>query len=210
MPYMSAETLTAIASVATTIVIAATAVAAIVQLRHMRAGNAMEATLSFRAMLEDEAHREAADLLRGGEVGRALQDPAFREYLYRTTRKLPLENPPPARYVQLNHAAIAMGNSFEMIGGMVRNRIVPTNIFLPNYWWVVTNHWSNLETYVALMREYSGSPGMFEDFEYLTVLSRKWAKDHPESYARGVPRIALKNAYPLSGESWFSDTHTGG
>lgn len=190
------------ASVATTIVIAATAIAAMVQLRHMRAANSIQAILSFREMLEDDVHRDAANILRSGDMARALEDPAFREYLYRMANKLPVNAPPEERYVKLHQASIAVGNSFELIGGMVRNQVVTPEIFLPNYWWVVNNHWSNLESFIAMMREYQSSPGLYVDFEYLTVLSRKWGEKHPDSYAPGVPRIEMKNKYPLSTQSW--------
>lgn len=199
---MSPEALTALASVATTVVIAATAIAAMVQLRHMRAANSIQAILSFRDMLEDEVHREAANTLRGGDMERALEEPEFREFLYRSTNKLPMNGAPEERYVQLHQAAISIGNSFELIGGMVRNHVVTPEIFLPNYWWVVSNHWGNLESFIAMMREYQGSPGLYVDFEYLTVLSRKWGEKHPDSYAPGVPRIEVKNKYPLSQQPW--------
>lgn len=202
---MSAEWISAAAALLTAIVICATAIAAVVQLRHMRAGNAIDAILSFREMLEDEEHRNATKILRTGDLNRALDEPEFRRYLYRSTKRLLVENVP-ARYLDLQQAAIAMGNSFELIGGMVRNKIVPAHIFLPNYWWVVDNNWISLQKYIAMMREYSGSGGLFEDFEYLTVCSREWARRHPESYAHGVARIPLVNPYPLDQQPWRDET----
>jgi hypothetical protein len=201
---MSPETITAISSALTALVIAATAVAAVVQLRHMRSGNLIEAVLSFRAMLEDDEHRKANRLLRGGDLARELKDPQFRRYLYRISKKLPLQDVPP-RYIDLQEAAIALGNSFELIGGMVRNRVVSPGIFLANYWWVVTNTWERLKEYVALARQYTGNDGLFEDFEYLTVISLEWAKRHPDSYARGVARMPLVNPYPLEQQTWLNE-----
>lgn len=201
---MSAELVTAISSLVTAVVIAATAVAAVIQLRHMRSGNLIEAVLSFRALLEDDEHRKANRLLRGGTLARALEDPQFRRYLYRITKKLPVENPP-QRFIDLQEAAIAVGNSFELIGGMVRNKVVAPGIVLANYWWVVANAWALLKEYVAMMRQYSGSEGLFEDFEYLTVISLEWAKQHPDSYARGVARMPLINPYPLEQQPWLNE-----
>lgn len=201
---MSAELVTAISSLVTAVVIAATAVAAVIQLRHMRSGNLIEAVLSFRALLEDDEHRKANRLLRGGTLARALEDPQFRRYLYRITKKLPVENPP-QRFIDLQEAAIAVGNSFELIGGMVRNKVVAPGIVLANYWWVVANAWALLQEYVAMMCQYSGSEGLFEDFEYLTVISLEWAKQHPDSYARGVARMPLINPYPLEQQPWLNE-----
>ena len=201
---MTPEAVTAIASVLTTLVIGATAVAAVVQLRHMRAGNAIEAILSFRSMLDDEEHRRATNLLRGGALNRALADPGFRRYVYRISNRL-WPGEVPAEFPALHQAAIAIGNGFELIGGMVRNHVVPTHMFLQNYWWVVDNSWTMMQQYVALMREYSRSEGLFEDFEYLTVASRKWAQQHPNSYAPGVARIPNVNIYPLAQEPWLNE-----
>jgi hypothetical protein len=201
---MTPEIVTAISSLVTAMVIAATAVAAVIQLRHMRSGNLIEAILSFRAMLEDEEHRKATRLLRGGDLARELADPQFRRYLYRMSKKLPIEDVP-ERYVALTEAAIALGNSFELIGGMVRNRVVAPGIFLANYWWVVTNTWARMAEYIAVARRYTGADSLFEDFEYLTVISEEWAKQHPNSYARGVARKQLVNPYPLEREMWLNE-----
>src|SRR5437588_3770553 len=201
---MSPETITAVSSALTAVVIAGTAVAAVIQLRHMRSGNLIEAILSFRAMLEDEEHRKANRLLRGGDLARELADPQFRRYLYRMSKKLPVEDVP-ERYVALTEAAIALGNSFELIGGMVRNRVVAPGIFLANYWWVVTNTWDRMKEYIGMARQYTGADSLFEDFEYLTVISAEWAKRHPNSYARGVARMPLINPYPLERQTWLNE-----
>lgn len=201
---MTPEIITAVSSALTALVIAATAVAAVIQLRHMRSGNLIEAILSFRSMLEDDEHRKATRLLRGGDLARELADPQFRRYLYRMAKKLPMEDIP-ERYVALTEAAIALGNSFELIGGMVRNRVVAPDVFLANYWWVVTNTWSRMADYIAVARRYTGADSLFEDFEYLTVISEEWAKRHPNSYARGVARMPLVNSYPLEREMWLNE-----
>lgn len=201
---MSAEWVTAVSSIVTALVIAATAVAAVFQLRHMRTSNAIESQLTFRSMLEDDPHRQANSLLRSGELKRMLEDTLFRRYLYRSTNKLPIGDASPL-YVRYNESAILLGNSFELIGGMVRNNIVPKALFLQNYWWVVVNQWDRLEEWISLLREYSGSRGMYEDFEYLTVLSREWSRDHPDSYAKNAARIPLTNRFPLQAESWLQE-----
>jgi hypothetical protein len=201
---MSPDKITAISSIVTAVVIAATAVAAVIQLRHMRSGNMIEAILSFRSMLEDDEHRKANRLLRGGDLGRELENPEFRRYLYRISKKLPVEDVP-QRYIDLMEAAVALGNSFELIGGMVRNRVVSAEMFLANYWWVVTNTWTRMAEYIAVARRYTGADSLFEDFEYLTVISEAWARRHPNSYARGVARKSLVNPYPLEREMWLNE-----
>lgn len=198
---MSAEMLTAVASLATAVIIAATAVAAMIQLRHMRAGNAIEAILSFRNIIEDDQHRRAMNMLRAGDLQRAMEDPQFRRFLYRRMKQYP--NPDvPQSYSDLMDCAVTMGNCFELIGGMIRNKVAPPDIFLPNYWWMVVGTWDRMDSWIAAMREYSGSDGMLVDFEFLTVLSREWGQNHPDSYAHGFPRMPIRNTYSLADEAW--------
>ena len=201
---MSPELVTAVSSLVTALVIAATAVAGVIQLRHMRSGNLIEAILSFRSMLADDEHRKANRLLRGGDLARELEDPQFRRFLYRISKKLPMDDVP-QRYIELMEAAVALGNSFELIGGMVRNRVIAPDVFLANYWWVVTNTWGRMKEYIGMMRQYTGAESLFEDFEYLTVISGEWAKRHPDSYARGVARMPLVNPYPLEHQTWLNE-----
>lgn len=201
---MSAEMLTAVASAATAVIIAATAIAAIVQLRHMRAGNAIEAILSFRGIIEDEQHRRATNMLRTGDLERAMRDSNFRRFLYRRLKQRPIADVPQS-YTDLYDSATLMGNCYELIGGMIRNKVAPPDIFLPNYWWVVVSAWDRMADWVTLMRQYSGSDGMYVDFEFLTVLSRQWGDKHPDSYAHGYPRMPITDTYPLLEESWLSD-----
>jgi hypothetical protein len=198
---MTAEMLTAVASLATAVIIAATAVAAVVQLRHMRAGNAIEAILSFRNIIEDEQHRRATNILRTGDLERAMADSNFRRFLYRRLKQQPTDGVPQS-YVDLYDSATLMGNCYELIGGMIRNKVAPPDIFLPNYWWAVVGTWDRMASWIALMRHYSGSDGMYVDFEFLTVLSREWGENHPDSYAHGYARMPMKNTYPLAQESW--------
>ncbi len=88
---------------------------------------------------------------------------------------------------------------------MVRNGIVPSEVFLPNYWWVVISNWTHMQEYIAMAREHLESESLFEDFEYLTVISEEWAKQHPNNYARGVRRMPLSNPYPLERQPWLHE-----
>ena len=61
---MSLELVSAIASVVTAIVISATAVAAIIQLRHMRMSNQITALLAVQAEVDAKDFRDAEVLMR--------------------------------------------------------------------------------------------------------------------------------------------------
>ncbi|MFI5389364.1 MAG: hypothetical protein ACHQY2_06560, partial [Candidatus Eremiobacterales bacterium] len=77
---MTLELINTLASVASTVVIAATAVAALVQLRHLRAQNQISGQLALRQVLLDRDFLEAVGRARQ-EVPMLMKEPAFRKYV---------------------------------------------------------------------------------------------------------------------------------
>ena len=73
---MSLELVNALASVGTFLVIGATAIAAVIQLRHMRANNQLEGLLDVLARVEDETFNKwITDTRR--ELPQMLADPTY-------------------------------------------------------------------------------------------------------------------------------------
>jgi len=85
---MTLELWNTFATFGTFVVIAATAIAALVQLQHLRAGNQINAMLSIGTQYDDKTLREARTLI-SHKVASALEDPLFREYELAMTRNLP-------------------------------------------------------------------------------------------------------------------------
>ena len=77
---MTLELINTIASVTTTVIIAATAIAALVQLRHLRGANQINGQLALRQVLLDRAFLDAVGRARQ-EVPKLMQEPAFRKYV---------------------------------------------------------------------------------------------------------------------------------
>jgi len=77
---MSLEAWSTVASLDTFIVIAATAVAALVQLRHTRSGNQIAVVTEMRETLESERFSQTRRFV-AEEVAKLLADPAAREKL---------------------------------------------------------------------------------------------------------------------------------
>ncbi len=77
---MSAEWVTAIASLGTFVVIAASAAAALLQLRHMRGGNQIAALNEIREALESERFEVATGYVMR-EFQTRMDEPAMRESL---------------------------------------------------------------------------------------------------------------------------------
>jgi hypothetical protein len=191
---MSLELINTVASLATVTIVAVTALAALIQLRHLRAGNQINALLSVGEKLDS---REFTDALTSvnRSLETALADPQFRAYEIAIYRRLPPPNVD-NRYVDLHHGCVLVGNTFELLGLLVKNGIIEKTIFIDHYCGVVLGAWKLLADRTALGREV-GDPGGWEYFEYLAVLSEDWLKLHPSTYPKGVRRYPLRNPRPL-------------
>ncbi len=121
------EVLNTVAAFGTFIVIAATAMAAVIQLRHMRASNQLAGLLTVLARVEDAN---------------------FNAWLTETQRQLPALLSDPA-YVQSvvdntfdrNVAWLQLGNSYDWVGSLVKNRLIPVRAFLDVYSFRVAQAW---------------------------------------------------------------------
>ena len=173
---MSAEWVTAIATLGTFIVIAASAFAALLQLRHMRGGNQIVALTECRETLESEAFQEAREFVMM-VLPRLLKDPETMEKLSRPVFPKELR---PAGYV---------ANFFESMGAFVRFDIIDRSIACDLWCGVVLACWEALLPVTRIRRR--DDPGIWENFEYLAVLSKQFAERSPTSYPSHVPRMDM-------------------
>src|SRR5579863_4542817 len=193
--HMSLELLNTFGTLLTAAIVAATAIAALVQLRHLRAGNQINAMLSIGNQYDDKEFRDARHLMQH-KVATALDDPLFREYEFTVSRSLPVPTVP-EDFVQLRSAVNLIGNTHEELGILVKNGIVDRDLFLDRYCWVIATGWKRMERYVAYIREVNGDDGIWENFEYLAVLSEDYLVEHPSTYPRGVRRMQPRNPWPM-------------
>ena len=182
---MPLELVNTVAAILTTTVIAATGIAAAVQLRHMRAANQIAGFMTLRNMLDDDAHRHANNVLvREGDL---TDDASFREYLaLRATRRNVVEN---ERYEQLYSAVTMTANAFETLGTLVRNGVVDRQLFLEQYCSAVLGSWRQLQPYIALTRAAQQDDATWEDFEYMAALSERFIATYPSMYPPNMPRM---------------------
>jgi len=195
---MSLDSLNSVAPILTVIIVAATAIAALVQLKHLRAGNQITAMLSIGEELSNPTFSDAADLVRQ-KLGAALEDPIYREYEVALSlgRNAPDVND---EFVELRRASLVVGNAYEELGILLKRGVIDRDMFLDRYCWNILRGWKRLETLTALVRAAMGNDWPWENFEYLAVLSEDWmAKQKGGTYPRGVRRMALTNRWPLPG-----------
>lgn len=182
---MSLELLTALASLTTAIVIGASAIAALVQLQHMRASNQITGFLTLRTMLDDVAHQRAITLIhREGDIS---QDKDYRAFVADNAARKPTHGQ--ERYENLRLAILLIANAFDVIGTLVRNGVVDDRLFFEQYCGPIEGLWQRLQGYIVLERAVHQDDGIWEDFEYLAARSRRFALAHPSSYPKDLPRL---------------------
>ncbi|MBV8365084.1 MAG: hypothetical protein JO194_01150 [Candidatus Eremiobacteraeota bacterium] len=187
---MSLELINTVGSLLTACIIAATAIVAIVQLRHLRASNQISAMLNIGEELRDPEFTRALHLIRT-QLDSAVQDPLFRAYSDAWDHGDPLPDVPES-YEQLRNAATLVGNAYEELGILVKNGIVDRHLFLDRYSWTISNAWGRLALVTADSRAATGQQALWENFEYLAVLSEDWIRDHGSVYPKGVRRMPLR------------------
>src|SRR5579884_1277234 len=128
---MSAEWVTAVATAGTFLVIAASAIAALLQLRHMRGSNQIIALTECRERLESDEFQNAREFLLI-KLPELLKDPDI---------ETKLTQPYLARELR---PAIYVANFFESMGAFVRFNIIDRRIACDVWCGVVVSSWNAL------------------------------------------------------------------
>ena len=175
---MSLEAWGIVASFGTFVVIAATAVAALAQLRHMRSSNQIAAVTEMRETLESEEFTQARRFVVE-QLPKLLRDPAER-------KKLGAQVLPP----ELD-AVRGVANFFETLGVLVKLGIVDEALVCDLWDGVVFKTWKHLEPVIVIRRKVSDR-GLWTNFEYLAVICEKsLSNTHGDHYPRGMRRMMI-------------------
>lgn len=151
---MSLALLNAVAGVGTLVLLAATAAAGLVQLRHMRASNELAALLELeRDFRSPDLHAALRDVQR--DLARHLQDPAYRARLGA-----------PGYLDPRLHPEMTVCNWFDRAGAFVRAGYLSETLFFGSFGRLVTYYWNMLEPAIAVLRRTRGS-SQYANFEYL-------------------------------------------
>lgn len=176
---MSAEWLTAIGTIGTFAVITASAVAALIQLRHMRSGNQIAAYNECRETMETAEFREALNFIRS-ELPQRLKDPAVLEDL--------LQHGFRNEYSGVRLVA----NLLESMGLFVRTRMMEESIACELWSGIVLDTWNCMRPLTAGIRN-KVAPGIWINFEYMAFLSKRYVERHPGGYyPAGAERMPLE------------------
>ena len=183
------ELVNTFATLGTFLVIGATAIAALVQLRHARSANLIEALAEMR---QEVASGEMVPALRfvRFDLREKLEDPAFR---YQMANPATLSDDNQLARVYISQVA----NYFEGLGVLVKSGLAEKNVVLDSSYITVgvITMWNQLSPVIALLRQSIGDPSAYENLEYLIVLAQDWKAAHPNgNYPAGVRRLEI--SYP--------------
>lgn len=192
---MSLELVNTFGTLLTVAIIAATAIAAMVQLRHLRAGNQINAMLSISNQFDAKEFRDAAHLVRH-KLDSALEDPAYRDYVAARNLQIPMPTVP-EDYRALADATNLVGNTYEELGILVKKGIIDRDIFMDRYSGVIRGSWGRLVRALGWMRAVTNEPRIWENFEYLVVLAQDFARERGSTYPKGVRRLEVPCPWPV-------------
>lgn len=177
---MTLEWLSTAAAVGTFVVIAATAAAALIQLRHLRVSNQLEALLAILSLPYDPVLSDSFQFV-SHELEHRMRDPQFRRELEvaRVDRKI--------------HKELLVCDYYERLGSIVKNGLIPEDLYFDNS--TPEQYWNLLSQVIAIRRRTRG-PVVYDNFEYLVARSRAWDARHPNgNYPPSVPRVAIEDLW---------------
>jgi hypothetical protein len=191
---MSLELVNTIAAVGTFVVIGATAIAAVVQLRHMRANNQLEGLLTVLARVEDANFNkwmtEAAT-----QLPTLLADSAYRRSIMEDTYDRSI-------------SWLFLGNSYDWVGSLVKNGLIPKNAFMDVYSYRVIRAWDILHDVLVILRRTRG-PAVWENFEYLYQHAKRWIESNPSgTFPKNLARVKLEDPWLLEDLAFMNECET--
>ena len=174
---MNAEAVSIAVSIATLIVVGAASIAAIVQLRHLRASNQLNALLEIMNQWNIPAVQTALAELHA--IPAKMKDP---EYIRALEASVSVDR---ARYPEF----LAL-DLWEQIGTFSKFGLVDESIVLDITSAQVTNAWKLAEPAIAVVRKTRGL-SVFENFEYLAVKASLWSRRYPNgTYPARLSRMS--------------------
>lgn len=186
---MSPEWITAIAAAGTFVVIAASAIAALLQLRHMRGSNQIVALTECRETLESPEFRDAQRFV-SYELPKRLNDPEQ----CRRAAQIPFTG----EYEAIGTVA----NFFESMGLFVKSGIIDKHIACDFWAFVVMRNWEALLPITSYVRHKLDQPALWENFEYMAALSNRYQQEHPSSYPSGMEHMPADTSVIDRAKEW--------
>ncbi len=164
-----------VAALATLVVLAAAAIAALIQLSHLRASNQLQALIDIYSRAGTSEMAELFDKV--SEIPQMLQTDT--EYLKRVSDGT----------VSFRNNPLILGLWYDEVGIALRQRLVPPSIIfqMGTSAWRTVRDWQTLLPLIEATRK--RTPAAFIHFEYAAVKAKQWLDGHPHGdYPPDTPR----------------------
>ena len=180
---MSAEWLSTFFTGATFFVIAATAIAALIQLRHLRASNQIVTLLAVTERRGSAEFRFVNNYVFNGELDKHLKDPQYRKGLMQVP-------------VDVNaHPEMVLLFSWEQTGAMLKLGWFSEEALMETSGLIAIAAWRKLNPVVAIIRRERG-PQVFDNFEYLASRALLWEAKHARgTFPKDTPHLPAIDVY---------------
>lgn len=170
------------ATLVTLVVIIVTAIAAFVQLRHLRASNQLQGLLTVLARVESADFGRLVDGARR-MLAEKLPDPSYRRSIEDGTVD------------RTDNPWLNLGNSYEWVGSLVRRGLIEEEPYMDIYADRVIAAWEITRDAIAIVRRRAG-PSTLENFEYLYVRASEYVARHPKGvYPAHMARAELRDPW---------------
>lgn len=173
---MSLELLNTLASIGTFVVIAVTAIAALVQLRHLRSSNQLAGLLHTVKVFEDKDFQSKLTWLRE-EFPAKMKDAKFLAELHY-----------PGALSRTDHPELAIADLWEQTGVYIKYGLVSEEAFMDLAGHSVLQMWYSVAEAIKVRREVSGDAS-YENFEYVASRALEWQKRHTTNYPPNTPKL---------------------
>ncbi|HEY9180613.1 MAG TPA: DUF4760 domain-containing protein [Candidatus Baltobacteraceae bacterium] len=181
---MTAEWVTAAAAAGTLVVIAASALAALVQLRHMRTANQVAILNSIEATLD------SPDFLKALRYTLREHPAKYADPLMRRRMLSRVTDP------DFEHSRTVL-NFWESVGSYVRNGMLDGHLVCEHLVTPIEINWQALAPLIYNLRVAFDDGALAENFEYLAVLATQWRERHPRgNYPAGFARMPAPDIWP--------------
>lgn len=180
---MSAEIITAFATLGTVVVIGASAIAALIQLRHMRASNELEAVLALQRDFASPQVQAALEYVQQ-QLPQRLEEDRYRRELAAIG------------YISIeHHPELAACNWFTQMGTFLKHGLVSEATLMDLYARLIRYYWMALAPAVAIMRRKRGD-GQYSEFEFLAIRANGWLEHHRDGvFSRSMVRPPLPDPW---------------
>lgn len=170
------ELINVAASVATLVVLAAAAAAALIQLRHMRAGNQLQAFIDIYARANSPEMMKLFDFVLMDLSDVVKKDADYVDKIVR-------------REVPSSESPLRIAFWFDEVGIALRQELVSAEVVfqIGASAYATVSAWRAMQPLIEALRKRSRAS--FLHFEYAAVRAQQWIEAHPEGdYPAGTPR----------------------